>query len=120
MTKKEEGVSYIRIDSPLEARREILNAAIESTYILKYIEHYKRIRSKKLEKVQEINRLMTKISKEVTNLKRALPKESEIEGLKPVELKSVVKKEPAKKTEPRDSIERDLDEIRKRLDSIGS
>lgn len=117
MPKKEEGISYVRLDSPLDARRAILNAAIESTYILKHIESYKALKVKKIEKIQEINRLMRKINNEALKLRKVLPKEDEIKGLKKPEVK-VKKRAKAVKVEKKDSIDKDLEDIKSKLDSI--
>ena len=109
MTKKEENdVSYIKIDSPLDARKTILNAAIQATYILRYIESYKQIKARKLEIIREINAVMEKIERETIKLKGALPKEKEIQGIEPIKIKE-------EKSGYKDPLEKDLEEIRRRL-----
>lgn len=118
MAKKEDGVSYIRVDSPVDARKEVLSAAIEATYILKHIERYKTLEVKKDEKIKEINRLMKKINSEALVLKRSLPKDDDLKTLKKSEPRMKVEKETKKERVKVDPLERDLADIKSKLDSI--
>ena len=101
MVKGEESV-HVRIEQPVELRKEILNAAIEATTILRFYEHYKLIREQKDKKIQKLEKLLHSLKSDLRKLNRELPKIKE------------PKKKKAKITETEKIIEKVAAKIRKR------
>ncbi|MBT3395160.1 hypothetical protein HOA59_00165 [archaeon] len=129
MAKKKAGVAnedsttFVRVGSPSVLREEILHSAIDSTSILKSYERYGLLRDKKITLMKKVRTLMRKIEKEFKLIReKQLPKVEEIE--RDIELNGKKKKEVSKvhqikKTKVvKTSLDRDIDEIRKRLSEL--
>ncbi|MCD4759851.1 hypothetical protein K8R33_03110 [archaeon] len=108
-TKKKEPI-YVKIENALSVRKQILEAAIEASSLLKRLESYKLLREMKLQQIKDLKKLMNKIDKEFSGFTRDLPKiklEEEIEELqeeeKPVKAKGL------------SEIDIELEEIKRKL-----
>lgn len=117
--EKEENSAYVKVDSPLSIRREILESAIESAELLKSWESYQSYKYKKLEVVGKVVSIMRRIEKEVTALKKRLPvvdvPELEEEKLKPVK---VIKRNVEKVVDNRPQIDKEIDGLQERINRL--
>ena len=117
--EKEENSAYVKVDSPLSIRREILESAIESAELLKSWESYQSYKYKKLEVVGKVVSIMRRIEKEVTALKKRLPvvdvPELEEEKLKPVK---VTKRKVEKVVDNRPQIDKEIDSLQERINKL--
>ena len=117
--EKEENSAYVKVDSPLSIRREILESAIESAELLKSWESYQSYKYKKLEVVGKVVNIMRRIEKEVTALKKRLPvvdvPELEEEKLKPVK---VIKRNVEKVVDNRPQIDKEIDGLQERINRL--
>jgi len=111
----EKDTTYVRIENALTFRKELLEAAIDITTLLKRWESYKVLREMKLQEIHELRKIMTKIEKEFQSFRRELPKvkleeeepkEEERDDREPVKLKGL------------SEIDRELEEIRAKLAQI--
>ncbi len=129
MAKKKAGVAnedsttFVRVENPLVLREEILHSAIDTTSILKSYERYGLLRDKKITLMKKVRTLMRKIEKEFKVIReKQLPRVEEIE--RDIELNGKKKKKTSKvhqikKTKVvRTSLDRDIDEIRKKLSEL--
>jgi hypothetical protein len=117
--EKEENSAYVKVDSPLSIRREILESAIESAELLKSWESYQSYKYKKLEVVGKVVNIMRRIEKEVIALKKRLPvvdvPELEEEKLKPVK---VTKRKVEKVVDNRPQIDKEIDSLQERINKL--
>ena len=117
--EKEENSAYVKVDSPLSIRREILESAIESAELLKSWESYQSYKYKKLEVVGKVVNIMRRIEKEVIALKKRLPvvdvPELEEEKLKPVK---VIKRNVEKVVDNRPQIDKEIDSLQERINKL--
>ena len=129
MAKKKAGVAnedsttFVRVENPLVLREEILHSAIDTTSILKSYERYGLLRDKKITLMKKVRTLIRKIEKEFKVIReKQLPRVEEIE--RDIELNGKKKKKTSKvhqikKTKVvRTSLDRDIDEIRKKLSEL--
>jgi len=121
--KEDDEVTYIRLENPLPLRRDILETAIDSAEILQDWENYKNLRVKKIEVYKKLVFVMQKIEKEVSILKKNLPKKSNVKGLEKehiVKEKKVIKQEPGEteKKEFNTELDREISGIRSKLDNL--
>ncbi len=116
--EKEENSAYVKVDSPLLIRREILESAIESAELLKSWESYQSYKFKKLEVVRKVVNIMKRIEREVVSLKKKLPvvdvPELEEEKMEPMK---VVKNKP-KKVDNRSQIDKEIGSLQDRLNRL--
>ena len=97
--QKDENVVHVRIDSPLQARKAVLGAAISITNMIKVRDDLKSIRNKKAQVLGDLEAEVAKINSLFKHLRYAslpgLPAEEEKPVVKHLETvhKSVVKKE---------------------------
>ncbi len=116
--KKEQDSVYVRIDSALTLRREILETAIESTALLKRWESYKILREMKLAEIKELKKIMDNIEKEFREFKKHLPKVEIKEEEKPREIQKEEKKEAVVKDSGLSEIDSEIEELKARLSQL--
>ncbi len=117
--KKDDGVTYVKIDNPHPLRKDILETAIESAELLKNWESYQKLKEEKVEVYKKLVETMKNIEKEITSLKRHIPRIDDIEEEKPVKPKKVeVVPKPIVKKEPRSELDREIDEIHSKLRNL--
>ncbi len=112
--KEDDDIVYVKIENALTLRKQILEAAIEITTLLKRLESYKLIREMKLQQIKELKTLMNKIDKDFRGFKKNLPK---------IDIKKEEEKlEEDDEEEPRfvkdsglSEIDRELEEIKEKL-----
>ena len=118
---------HIKLDSPIDTRKELLKTAIETTQLLQFHENFKKIRA---EKIKTIKNLRT-ISKQIINLSNNL--QNELPEVKTPRFKEETKTIKHKPTKPRplkpkplkkfqkqpiSSIQKELKDIEAKLNSL--
>ncbi|MAG20246.1 hypothetical protein CL618_02330 [archaeon] len=117
---------HIKIDSPVETRKDLLKTAIETTQLLQFYENFKKIRAEKRKTIRQLRTISREIIKDVKNFKEDLPpvhipkpkKEKSIKipvTVKPVKIKPKPIKVPKK---PVSKIQKELKEIEAKLNSL--
>ncbi len=131
-TKKKESipkdgdVTYVKISGPNQLRKELLETAIGSAELLKQWESYHKLKEEKAVAFKNLNKVMKQIGKEVSLIKKYLPKKEDVSGLekekKEVEktLKEKVEKikKPEIKKEFGSHIDKEIDDIQNRLKNL--
>ena len=119
---KDESHAYVRLDNSIMTRKELLQTAIESAQILKDWETYKLIRELKLEAYKKVVFIFNKIEREMSTIKRKIPKFDNEKYLgKPVTQKveeervGEVQEKKIYKTE----LDKEIDEIRDKINALG-
>jgi len=120
MTDKEENY-FVKISSPSELRRNLLESSKEMIQILYNLEDLKKIRKEKLNKIQELGMQIKDISDLVTKLKFELPKTSKkgkTKKEKKTDNKKTVKKETQKAVSELQKLQHALEDIESKLDNL--
>lgn len=108
---------YVRINSPLVLRRDILKNALDTTRLVKYYEMYSELRKEKVKKFKELKGLMLEVDGEMNVLREILPHvKGRHENKKIVRTKSSKIQHKAKSKI--DKINLELKEIERKLESI--
>lgn len=122
--KEDKSFTYVRIENSLPTRKSILETAIDSAEILKSWENYTKIKDKKMRAFEKLNTLINKIEREVTSLKRHIPKTDyfnslEEENRKEVKFSKATHGKPKiEKKTFRSELDKEIDSIRSRLDQL--
>src|SRR3989338_7396669 len=95
---------HIKLDSPIDTRKELLKTAIETTQLLQFHENFKKIRAEKIKTIKNIRYKESKTIKEGDKPFRPRP-------LKPKPLKKFQK-------QPISSIQKELKDIEAKLNSL--
>ena len=111
-TKKEERISYVKVDQPSHLRKNILETAIESAELLKKWESYQKIKEEKAEIFKKLVVVMNKIEKETNSLKKHLPKSEDIKVKERKKEKVSIKEE---EKEHKFGLDREIDDIHSKL-----
>jgi hypothetical protein len=121
-TKEDDSVTYVKVDQPHPLRRDILETAIESAELLKNWEGYQKLKEDKVETFKKLVEIMKKVEKEISSLKRNIPKmdDIDVEEEKPVKPKKVeeVLTESSVKKEYRSDLDKEIDEIHSKLKNL--
>lgn len=119
---------HIKLDSPIDTRKELLKTAIETTQLLQFHENFKKIRAEKIKTIKNLRTISKQIINLSNNLQNELPevkitryKESKTikEGDKPFRPRPL-KPKPLKKfqKQPISSIQKELKDIEAKLNSL--
>ena len=111
-TKKEESITYVKVDQPSHLRKNILETAIESAELLKKWESYQKIKEEKAEIFKKLVVVMNKIEKETNSLKKHLPKSEDIKVKERKKEKVSIKEE---EKEHKFGLDREIDDIHSKL-----
>jgi hypothetical protein len=121
--EKKDETTFVRVEAPLVLREEVLHSAIDATNVLKSYERYGLLRDKKITLMKKIKTLMKKIEKEFKVIRENhLPRIEEVEksiemnATKEIKKKKLhqIKKTPIEKT----ALDKEIEEIRKKLNSL--
>lgn len=115
--KEDKDVVYVKIDSALTLRRDILESAIDLTTLLKRWESYKVIRELKFQEIKKLKKLMTQIEKEFGKFVKDLPKADLYKEKRIVEDKEV-EKVVVQRDSGLSEIDRELAEIKNKLANL--
>jgi len=118
---------HIKLDSPVETRKDLLKTAIETTQLLQFYENFKKIRTEKRKEIRKLRTLSREIIKETKKFQEDLPqvkmpqpkKEKIVVTEKPEKIKKI-KPEPVKKIPklPVSKIQQELKDIEAKLNSL--
>jgi len=117
---------HIKIDSPVETRKDLLKTAIETTQLLQFYENFKRIRAEKRKTIRKLRTISREIIKDVKEFREDLP---EVKMPKPKKEKTVkvpvtvkpvkIKPKPVKIPKlPVSKIQQELKDIETKLNSL--
>ncbi len=117
--KEDDSVTYVKVDSPHPLRKDVLETAIESAELLKKWESYHKLKEEKAEIYKKLVGVMKKIDKEITSLKRHIPKmdEVDVKEEKPIKVKESIESPVVKKSHESE-LDREIDEIHSRLNKL--
>lgn len=129
LTKKVEGSGdiHLMIDSPLTIRRELLSGAVSATKLMRNYETIKLLREKKENLFLKLDLVMKDIRSEFGNIEKEHLPEFKQEWVKMLEdettisreeVKEVVNKEKPKQLTEIDRINKELEDIEKKLSAI--
>jgi hypothetical protein len=113
MAPKRNVGKYIGLSQPVILRKEILETAIKSALALKHFDAYKIIKVEKVKKIDKIKLVMKKIIREINALNASLPSLD-----KKIEIPKTKSKQVRKKTIEKKGIEKDIEDIRRKLDNL--
>lgn len=119
-TKKEESITYVKVDQPVHLRKRILETAVESAELLKKWEGYQKTKEEKAAVFKKLVTVMNKIEKETNALKKHLPKSEEIKfkdkaSVKPKKTKS---KAILEREKPSSDIDREISDIQAKIKGL--
>ena len=117
---------HIRLDSPIDTRKELLKTAIETTRLLQFQENFKKIKTEKIKTIKNLRTISKQIINLSNNLQNDLPqvritkhKEETTTKHKPFRPKPL-KPKPLKKFQkpPMSHIQKELKNIENKLNSL--
>jgi len=131
MKRRVEEEVHVRLDLPIEKRRALIQAAVDTVQLLKRHEAIHRIRLEKSHEIQELRRLYNSINRMIKDLRlKELPLEAEdlqkVRGVRQVEMEAVEQRmekvmgaKHGKKEAPRKTpLDIQLDDLQRKLRSL--
>ena len=135
MKRKPEDDVHVRLDSPIEKRKVVIQATIDAVQLVKRYDNLIRIRTEKDQEYAEFRRVLSGINRMVKELRlKELPLEAEdlqrIKKMKGMNIvvpvmrrtEKVLAKKPVKKiehmVERRSPIDRQLEDLQRKLQSL--
>ncbi len=117
VSKKEESITYVKVDQPDHLRKDILETAIESAELLKKWESYQKFKEEKAEIFKKLVVVMKKIGKETNSLKKHLPKSDDVK-IKEKTTKKKTSTKISEKKEHKFELDEEINDIRSRLKKL--
>lgn len=131
MKKRPEESVHVRLETPVDKRRAVLQAAIDSMQLMKRYENLLRIRSEKDQEYAEFRRILSNINRMIREVRvRELPLDAEdmkhVKKLKtqsvmtPVvkKVEKVLKGKKAQEEERKPTLDRQMDDLQRKLQSL--
>jgi len=123
MVEKSAGldIRYVKIDDPITIRKNVLNAAVDATTLLKRWEGYKRIKETKLICINKLRLLMRRIHNEELAFRRSFPSVYEDEKILKKHFsytKTIIKKDNLVKTKEMTELDKEIEQIKLKISKL--
>ncbi|MFH1376265.1 MAG: hypothetical protein ABIH25_01385 [Candidatus Woesearchaeota archaeon] len=114
---REDNIQFVKIDTPSVTRKNILEAAVVATTLLKRWESYKRIKEKKMLYVKKLKLIMGRIHREEMAFRRHFPHVGD--DVNTVRKSKAIVAQRKHVVKAKSDLDREIDQIKAKLDRLG-